>query len=82
MEAVLSASPHKELKMAEIRGMMLEALRNHAQAHIDKHKVNVEVYLTNPAGIGDHSSIMDAVEKEIDEMAIYQDRLEILDKYF
>jgi hypothetical protein len=68
--------------MAEIRGMMLEALRNHTQAHIDKHKVNVEVYLTNPVGIGDHSSIMDAVEKEIDEMAIYQDRLEILDKYF
>ena len=68
--------------MAEIRGMMLEALRNHTQAHIDKHKVNVEVYLTNPVGIGDHSSIMDAVEKEIDEMALYQDRLEILDKYF
>ena len=82
MEADNTASPHKELKMAEIRGMMLEALRNHAQAHIDKHKVNVEVYLTNPVGIGDHSSIMDAVEKEIDEMVIYQDRLEILDKYF
>lgn len=68
--------------MADIRGMMLEALRDHAQAHINKHKVNVEVYLTNPVGIGDHSAIMDAVEKEIDEMAMYQDRLEILDKYF
>ena len=49
--------------MADIRGMMLEALRNHAQAHVDKHKVNVEIYLTNPTGISDHSAIMDAVEK-------------------
>lgn len=64
------------------RSKMIAAARAHAVAHIEKHKMNVEVYLENPAGIGEHSDIMDAIEKEIEEMAKYQDHLEILDKYF
>lgn len=68
--------------MSEMRRMMLDAVRKHAEAHIEKHKVNVEVYLRNPAGIGEHSDIMDAIEKELDEMATYQDHLEIIEKYF
>lgn len=68
--------------MSEMRRMMLDAVRKHAEAHIEKHRVNVEVYLRNPAGIGEHSDIMDAIEKELDEMATYQDHLEIIEKYF
>jgi hypothetical protein len=62
--------------------MMLDSVREHALAHINKHRVNVEVYLRNPAGIGEHSDVMDAIEKEIEEMAKYNDHIEILDKYF
>jgi len=40
------------------------------------------IYLNNPVGVGEHSDIMDAIEKEIEEMAKYNDHLEILDKYF
>jgi len=65
-----------------LRAKMIAATRAHAIAHIEKHKMNVEVYLENPAGIGEHSDIMDAIEKEIEEMAKYQDHLEILDTYF
>ena len=61
---------------------MIAAARGHAIAHVEKHKMNVEVYLTNPAGIGEHSDIMDAIEKELDEMAKYNDHIEMLDKYF
>lgn len=68
--------------MEEMRKMMLDAVREHALAHINKHRINVEVYLRNPAGIGEHSDVMDAIEKEIEEMAKYNDHLEILDKYF
>ena len=65
-----------------MRNQIISALLAHAQGDIQKHKMNVEVYLENPAGIGEHSDIMDAIEKEIEEMAKYQDHLEILDKYF
>jgi len=44
--------------------------------------MNVEVYLTNPVGIGDHSNVMDAIEQELRAIAEYEDQLEVLDKYF
>ena len=65
-----------------LRSQMLKAARDHALGHIEKHRVNVEVYLANPAGIGEHSDIMEAIEVEVMEMAKYQDVLEILDGYF
>lgn len=66
----------------KIRNMMIKAAIAHAQAHVDKHKVNLEVYLTNPVGVGDHSNIMDSIEKELDEIARYEDHLDVLRKYF
>jgi len=57
-------------------------MRSHAQGHIDKHKMNVEVYLANPAGIGEHSDVFEAMEMEILEMAKYEDVLDMLDKHF
>ena len=65
-----------------MREQMVEALKAHAQAHIDKHVMNVEIYLENPVGVGEHSCIMDTIEKEIDEIARYQDQLDILNTYF
>lgn len=65
-----------------MRQQMIDALKLHAEAHIAKHKMNVEVYLTNPAGIGEHSAIMDAIESEIEEIAKYEDQLEVLNKHW
>jgi hypothetical protein len=65
-----------------MRAQLIAAAKTHAQAHVEKHRMNVEVYLTNPAGIGEHSDIMEAIETELEEMAKYEDHLEILNKYF
>jgi len=65
-----------------MREKLLTAAKMHAQGHIEKHRMNVEVYLTNPAGIGEHSDIMEAIEHELEEIAKYEDHLEILEKYF
>lgn len=64
------------------RQTMLDAMRTHAEGHLAKHKMNVEVYLANPAGIGEHQDIFEAMEMEILEMAKYQDVIDILDSYF
>ena len=64
-----------------MREKMISALLAHAQGDIQKHKMNVEVYLTNPVGIGEHSNIMDAVTQELDAIAKQDDRLEALEKY-
>ena len=64
------------------REQMLKALVAHAEGHLAKHQMNVEVYLTNPAGIGEHSDIMEAIEGELSQMAEYEDKLEMINKYF
>jgi hypothetical protein len=69
--------------MAEVnRNNMIEALKAHAQGHIKKHKMNVEVYLNNPVGVGEHPDILEAIEKELKVIAEYDDQLEVLNKYF
>jgi hypothetical protein len=64
------------------REMMLEAIIDHAKGHIAKHRMNVEVYLNNPVGVGEHPDIMEAIEKELHEVAKYHDILEVLENYF
>ena len=65
-----------------LRDDIIESMISHAQGHIDKHKMNVEVYLTTPAGIGEHPDVMEATEKELDIVAKYDDQIEMLKKYF
>ena len=65
-----------------MREQLLKAFVSHAQGHIDKHVANVEVYLTNPAGIGEHSDIIEAIESEVKQIAEYDDMLEVAKKYF
>ena len=65
-----------------MREQMIQALKNHAVAHIEKHRMNVEIYLNNPVGVGEHSDIMDTIEKELNLIAEYHDQLEVLNTYF
>lgn len=65
-----------------MRKELLEASRLHFESHIRKHKVNIDVMLNNPTAIQEHSDIMDAIEKEIAQIAEYMDKLEVLDTYF
>lgn len=66
----------------ELRLEMIDALKQHAKAHIDKHRMNVQVYLNHPVGVGEHPQILDTIEKELEEIAKYDDQLEVLNKYF
>lgn len=71
------------MKMKQtLREQMINATRQHAEAHIEKHRMNIEIYLTNPVGVGEHSEVMEEIEKQLDEMARYQDHIYILDHYF
>jgi|TARA_B100000287_G_C20475488_1_gene718992 hypothetical protein len=65
-----------------MRDQLIKALLAHAQGDIAKHKANVEVYLTNPVGIGEHSNVMEAIEEEINMIAKYQDQIDVINKYF
>ena len=65
-----------------MREQLIKALLAHAQGDIAKHKANIEVYLANPVGMGEHSNIVEAIEQELDMIAKYQDQIDIINKYF
>tara|TARA_B100001113_G_scaffold317102_1_gene284321 strand:+ start:204 stop:422 length:219 start_codon:yes stop_codon:yes gene_type:complete len=64
-----------------MRKTIINALISHANGDIQKHLANIEVYLTNPAGIGEHSDIMEAIQTELDQVAKYHDQIEVIKKY-
>ena len=78
----LDPSHPKLLHTQKMREQLIKALLAHAQGDIQKHVANVEVYLTNPAGIGEHSNIVEAIEQELDMIAKYQDQIDVIQKYF
>ena len=65
-----------------MRETLIKALLAHAQGDIAKHRANVEVYLTSPVGIGEHSNVVEAIEQEINMIAKYQDQIDVINKYF
>jgi len=64
-----------------MRTQLINALKAHANGEIQKHLANVEVYLSNPAGIGEHSDITEAIGIELDKVARYHDQMEVISKY-
>ena len=65
-----------------MREQIIKALLAHAQGDIAKHRANVEIYLTNPAGIGEHSNVLEAIEQELNMIAKYQDQIDVIKQYF
>ena len=61
---------------------MIDTLRKMYEADIAHAKANVEVYLNNPAGIGEHPDLVSAVDEQIDKMAHAEDKLEVLNKHY
>jgi hypothetical protein len=65
-----------------MKKQIVETLKQHFEAHILKHKMNVDIMLANPMAIHDHTDLMDAIEKEVQQIAEYMDKLEVMEKYF
>jgi hypothetical protein len=65
-----------------MRPEIISVLKQHFEAHILKHKMNVDIMLKNPMAIHDHTDLMDAIEKEVAQIAEYMDKLEVMEKYF
>jgi|TARA_A200000159_G_C7133495_1_gene259943 hypothetical protein len=65
-----------------LRLQILESLRAQAEGNISKAKTNIEVYLHNPVGIGEHPDVLAAIQEQVDIIAHEEERIEVLDKHF
>ena len=65
-----------------MRSDLIKASELHFKAHIEKHRINIENLLEKGVGVAEHPDIMDTIEKELEIMAEYDDKLSVLNKYF
>ena len=65
-----------------LRPRILSSLQLEAEGIIAKAKTNVEVYLHNPVGIGEHPDIVAAIQEQLDVIAEQEERISVLNKHF
>ena len=65
-----------------LRPTILSSLILEAEGNIAKAKMNVEVYLHNPVGIGEHPDVLAAIQDQLDIIAHEEERIEVLNKHF
>ena len=68
------------MKNVNVKGgtMIIEALRLRYESQIAEAKANIQVYIDNPAGIGEHPDLVAAVDHQMSALADAQDKLESL----
>tara|TARA_Y100000004_G_scaffold131400_1_gene148277 strand:+ start:103 stop:342 length:240 start_codon:yes stop_codon:yes gene_type:complete len=64
--------------MADIGRELIEALEQQYRGNIASARANIRVYLENPAGIGEHPDVVQAIDSQIAIIAENQEKLDIL----
>jgi len=70
------------LANTKMKQQIIEALIAHAEGNIKKHVANINVFLENPAGVGDHEDILGTVVKETKKISENEEVISVLKKYF
>ena len=61
---------------------MIDTLKKIYEAEVAKARINIDVYLKHPVGIGEHPDLVAAVDEQVAKMAEAQDKIEVLNKYY
>ena len=64
-----------------MKAMILEALQAKYFGEIKEAQANIEIYLENPVGIGEHPEILDAIDTQIATLAESQEKFEVLKEF-
>ena len=66
------------MKVNERKDVILRALQAKYEGEREYHKANIEIYLSNPAGIGEHSDVLEAINIELERMVAADEKIHIL----
>ena len=61
---------------------ILKGVVAHADGQIQKHKVNILVHCKNSAGVAEHGDHVETVQKEMEQIAHYEDIKDVVRKHF
>ena len=65
-----------------MKEQLVKAARMHAEGELERAKTNIMVYMNQSVGIGEHSDSVEAIQEELDKMAMATDRIEMLERHF
>ena len=66
----------------KIRETLIRALLSNYEGEMAKAKANIEIYLKNPMGIGDHSDIISAIDEQVANYAAANEKWDIVSDIF
>ena len=62
-----------------MKKQLVQALKSKYSADFNMHKANLDIYLNNPVGIGEHPQHFEEMDKLVESMTAARDKLEVLD---
>lgn len=64
--------------MRELSQSLIKALRRKYKGQLAEAEANIAVYMNNPAGIGEHPDIVDAIDSQVAKYAEAEEKLQAL----
>jgi hypothetical protein len=61
-----------------MKSRILDALKAKYSGEMEYHRMNIDVYLKNPVGIGEHPDILGAIDMEVEKLASVTEKLQTL----
>ena len=61
---------------------LLEALIKKLEGEVAMAKANIKVYELNPAGIGEHPDVVQAIETQIEVIANAEEKIDTIRKHY
>ena len=68
--------------MKDMTNDILQAVVAHADGQIAKHKTNILVQCKNSVGVAEHGDHVETIEKELEQIAHYEDLKDVVVKHF
>ena len=65
-----------------MREKIITALKAKYFGQIEEARANIEIYLANPVGIGEHPEILDAIDTQIAKIAEAKEKFEVLEEFY
>ena len=61
--------------------MLLDALTKKLEGDIAVARANIDIYINNSVGIGEHSDIIGAIEGELEKLAAADEKIKAIENY-
>ncbi len=71
----------KRLSRTERSQLIVDALVKKYEGDIAEANANMQVYISNSVGIGEHSEVMVEIDKQLEKISAAKEKLETLKKY-